>query len=411
MKKVILSLSLLCSTMFYAGGFRVSTQGVKQFAMAHTSAHAEDASVAFFNPAGISFIPAKFSVAAGGFGALSTINYQNLATLENVETNNPISTPVYAALAYKVTPNISVGFSFATPFGSTIQYPEDWSGRDIVQKMQLRSMFYQPMVSVKLAPWVALGASYIYATGSVNWDKAITQQGGSVNIKDEKAKGQGMAFGLYFQPDEKWDVTVAYRSPIRMEANNGVATFNLPQSVLSNLGLTSTNQDGFKATLPLVDEITLGATYKVLPNWKISAEMNYAGWENYNKLDLDFSKALVGNQPSDRTLQRTPKNFNNAKIFRVGTEYAFNPKIAGRLGYYYDESPYADQWFTPETPSFNSNVFTAGLGLKFGGLGIDLAGALALPKSRTFLNEYYNFGGQAKARAYYIGLGVYYNIK
>lgn len=52
----------------YAGGFRLSLQGVKQLAMAHTSAHTEDASVAFFNPAGISFIPSKLSVAAGALG-------------------------------------------------------------------------------------------------------------------------------------------------------------------------------------------------------------------------------------------------------------------------------------------------------------------------------------------------------
>ena len=67
MKKIVVSTALLAASLVYAGGFRVSLQGVKQLAMAHTSAHAEDASVAFFNPAGISFIPNKLSVAAGGF--------------------------------------------------------------------------------------------------------------------------------------------------------------------------------------------------------------------------------------------------------------------------------------------------------------------------------------------------------
>ena len=66
--KKFLSVALAASMATYAGGFRLSLQGVKQLAMAHTSAHTEDASVAFFNPAGISFIPSKLSVAAGGFG-------------------------------------------------------------------------------------------------------------------------------------------------------------------------------------------------------------------------------------------------------------------------------------------------------------------------------------------------------
>ena len=81
MKKIFITAALTAGVMAYAGGFRVSLQGVKQLAMAHTSAHAEDASVAFFNPAGISFIPAKLSVAAGGFGVSNKITYQNTSTL------------------------------------------------------------------------------------------------------------------------------------------------------------------------------------------------------------------------------------------------------------------------------------------------------------------------------------------
>lgn len=411
MKKIIVAMSCLASLASYAGGFRVSLQGVKQFAMAHTSAHTEDASAAFYNPAAISFIPARLSVAAGGFGAFSEVNYQNLTTLENVKTDNPTGTPIYAAITYKIVDKVSVGFSFSTPFGSTIQYPTDWSGRELVTRLALKSFFYQPMISVKLAPWASVGASYIYATGEVDWDKAVTQQGGTLNLQDKKAKGHGMSLGFYFKPDERWEITTAYRSPVNMKAENGVATFNLPQSVLANLRVSATGQDAFTATLPLVEEYTLGASVWVTPKWKLAADFNYHGWEKYSKLDLDFANALVGNNPADRTVQSTPKNFHNTKTYRVGTEYRFKPSFAGRLGYYYDETPYTDNWFIPETPSFNTHVVTAGLGFKFGGLGVDLAGGYAFPEPRTFTNTYYNFSGQAKAKAYYMGLGLSYNIK
>lgn len=89
--------------------------------MAHTSAHAEDASVTFFNPAGMSFIPSKLSVAAGGFGINSKVTYQNLSTLESYSTDNPMGTPIYAAVAYKVLDNLSLGFNFSTPYGSSVK--------------------------------------------------------------------------------------------------------------------------------------------------------------------------------------------------------------------------------------------------------------------------------------------------
>ena len=409
MKKLLITTALAAGVLSYAGGFRVSLQGVKQLAMAHTSAHAEDASVTFFNPAGMSFIPAKLSVVAGGFGAINKVTFQNLSTLQSAETDNPIGTPLYAAVAYKVTDDVSLGFNFATPFGSTIQWPSTWEGAEMVQKMELKSFFFQPMVSFKLAPWASFGASYIYAKGKVNWDKAITGYGGSLNINDEKASGSGFGFGFYFQPNDKLDLSVAYRSPIDMKAKNGTATFNVPKSLYPNLGIDANGQDKFKATLPLVDEYTLGATYKITPKWLVSADFNYTGWSRYERLTLDFEHAPVGNQPTDPTVLVTPKNFKNTKTFRLGTQYMFNDMIAGRLGAYYDESPYSNENFIPETPSFNSYVITAGLGFKFNKLGVDIAGAYAMPQSRQVNNTYYNFVGQAKAKAYYFGLGLSYN--
>lgn len=409
MKKILVSTALLAGVLSYAGGFRVSLQGVKQLAMAHTSAHTEDASVAFFNPAGMSFIPSKLSIVAGGFAASNKITFQNLNTLQSTSTDNPTGTPIYAAIAYKPIDKLSIGFSFSTPFGSTIQYPYDWEGKEIVQKLELKSFYFQPMVSVKMADWLAFGASYIYAIGIVNWDKAVTQFGGQVNLKSEDATGQGFGFGFYFKPDKDFEASVAYRSPVDMKAKDATATFSFPsQSVYGLLGLGTDGIDNFNATLPLVEEYTIGMTYKVTPKWLISADFNYHGWERYSKLTLDFAKAPVGNQ-TDNTILVSPKNFRNTKTFRLGTQYAFTNAIYGRLGGYYDESPYTDENFIPETPSFNTFVLTGGLGFKLNKFGVDVAGGYAFPQSRSANNSYLGFYGQAKAKAFYGGLGISYN--
>ena len=410
MKKIVLTTALLAGVLAQAGGFRVALQGVKQLAMAHTSAHAEDASVTFFNPAGMSFIPAKLSIAAGGFGAKSSVTYQNLSTLESFDTNNPLGTPIYAAIAYRVLDNVSVGFNFSTPFGSTIEWPSDWAGREIVQRLELKAFYFQPMISFKLAPWASVGGSYIYAKGLVNWDKAVTQLGGSLNLTDDKASGSGFGVGFYLQPTDKLDVSIAYRSPIDMEAENGVVSFNISPALYPNLGLDASGKDSFKATLPLVDEYTVGVTYKLTPKWIVSGDFNYSGWDRYNQLTLDFANAPIGNQPNDPTVLVSPKNFKSTQTWRVGTQYQINDMFAARAGYYYDQSPYADKDFQAETPSFDSNVVTAGLGINvMKGFGVDIAGGIAFPKSRLVQNDYNNFYGQAKAKAYYFGLGLSYN--
>ena len=411
MKRILITTALLAGVFSYAGGFRVSLQGVKQLAMAHTSAHTEDASVAFFNPAGISFIPNKLSVAVGGFGAITEVEYQSLETLQSYKTENPLGTPLYAAIAYKVTNNVSVGLSVTTPFGTTVKWADDWTGREIVQKMELKSFYFQPMVSFKFNEWASIGVSYIYAKGIVDWDKAVTNLGGTLNINDEKATGSGFGVGFYLKPSSNLDLSIAYRSPVIMKADNGVATFTgVPEAVLTSpqLNVGADGQDAFTAELPLVDEYTIGLTYKITPKWLVSADFNYHGWERYSKLTLDFENAQVGNQ-ADKTVLVSPKNFKNAKTFRIGTQYMLTDKLAGRLGYYFDESPYEDKYFIPETPSFDASVFTAGLGYKFGKLGVDLAAALSFPEARKVNNDYLSFRGQAKAKPMYLGLGFTYN--
>ena len=411
MKRILITTALLAGVFSYAGGFRVSLQGVKQLAMAHTSAHTEDASVAFFNPAGISFIPNKLSVAVGGFGAITEVEYQSLETLQSYKTENPLGTPLYAAIAYKVTNNVSVGLSVTTPFGSTVKWADDWTGREIVQKMELKSFYFQPMVSFKFNEWASIGVSYIYAKGIVDWDKAVTNLGGTLNINDEKATGSGFGVGFYLKPSSNLDLSIAYRSPVIMKADNGVATFTgVPEAVLTSpqLNVGADGQDAFTAELPLVDEYIIGLTYRITPKWLVSADFNYHGWERYSKLTLDFENAQVGNQ-ADKTVLVSPKNFKNAKTFRIGTQYMLTDKLAGRLGYYFDESPYEDKYFIPETPSFDASVFTAGLGYKFGKLGVDLAAALSFPEARKVNNDYLSFRGQAKAKPMYLGLGFTYN--
>ena len=411
MKRILITTALLAGVFSYAGGFRVSLQGVKQLAMAHTSAHTEDASVAFFNPAGISFIPNKLSVAVGGFGAITEVEYQSLETLQSYKTENPLGTPLYAAIAYKVTNNVSVGLSVTTPFGTTVKWADDWTGREIVQKMELKSFYFQPMVSYKFNDWASIGVSYIYAKGIVDWDKAVTNLGGTLNINDEKATGSGFGVGFYLKPSSNLDLSIAYRSPVIMKADNGVATFTgVPEAVLTSpqLNVGADGQDAFTAELPLVDEYIIGLTYRITPKWLVSADFNYHGWERYSKLTLDFENAQVGNQ-ADKTVLVSPKNFKNVKTFRIGTQYMLTDKLAGRLGYYFDESPYEDKYFIPETPSFDASVFTAGLGYKFGKLGVDLAAALSFPEARKVNNDYLSFRGQAKAKPMYLGLGFTYN--
>lgn len=411
MKKILLLIAFISISLeLYAGGYRVSLQGVRQAAMAHTSAHTRDASVAFFNPAGIAFIPEKLSVTAGGFGVLSYVDFQDTRTFETAKTDNPIGTPFYLGVAYKVTDKFSAGLSVTTPFGNSVKWNKDWSGRDLITEIQLKSFFFQPTIAYRFNDWFSVGFGYIYVIGGVKLQKAITSVNGNMTIKDNYATGQGFNIGMYFKPTDKLDVSIAYRTNIDVDVVKGKADFDIPQSLIGS-STFPTAHDKVNVSLPLVSEFTLGATYRVTPQWSVSADFNGHGWERYKNLIFDFEQNQIGNTPTDPTISSTPKEYKNSYSYRIGTEYMATDRLALRLGYYYDQSPVSKEYWNPETPSADNNVFSTGIGYKFGkGFYVDVFGNYLKGSPRNIENTTIaNFVGQVKTHSFMFGLGLTWN--
>ncbi|MDR1876394.1 MAG: outer membrane protein transport protein [Flavobacteriaceae bacterium] len=409
-KRIFLLILFITFSTLQAGGFRVSLQGVRQAAMAHTSAHTRDASVAFFNPAGIAFIPSKLSISAGAFGVFGKAEYQNISTLYKAETDNPVSTPMAFNIAYKATDQLSVGFSLTTPFGSAVDWGENWAGKDLVTSIELRSFFFQPTVAYRFNDWFSVGVGYIHAVGSVNLQKAISAVDGKMILEDKDATGNGFNLGMYFKPTKNLDISIAYRSRIDMDAVHGTAKFEVPQSLIGS-DLFATADDRFNGLLPLASEFTLGLTYRILPKWSISADWNASGWERYRNLVFDFEQNKVGNDPKDPTISSSPKNYKTSYSFRFGTEYLPTEDLALRLGYYHDQSPVKDEYWNPETPSTDNNAVTGGIGYSFFNkkLMLDLTGIYYVGKPRKVANEFYNFFGEAKLSSFMVGFGLTWN--
>ncbi len=402
-------LGIMMTVSVFAGGFRVSLQGVRQAAMAHTSAHVKDASVIFFNPAGMSFIEEKLSVTAGFFGVSINSEYQDYSRQYSHKTDNPISTPAYFGVSYRVSDMVSVGLSVTTPYGNTVEWGKDWNGRDLVQDIELKSFFFQPTVSFKFTDWFSAGLGFIYARGNVELNRALTTVNGDLQLKTNDADGKGFNVGAYFRPSDKLDVSLAYRTKVDMKVKKGKANFNVPSSLIGNSPFLTAN-DTFDATLPLASEFTAGLTYRVKPNFILSGDFNASGWQAYHRLTFDFGQNQVGNNPEDPTISTTPKDFQYTFTYRLGGEYIFKNDLALRLGYYYDESPATYEYFSPETPTTDNSYFTFGLGYEFqNGISLDGFGSALFGNVKKFDNQFSGFQGQLKNDGFIFGFGITYN--
>ena len=410
MKKIFLTLALAAlSSSAFAGGYRVALQGVRQAALGGNSTTlTRDASVAFYNPAGLAFVDAKLSIAAGGFGVKSEGKWQDPATLNHAKTDNGISTPIYFAISYKPVDDLAIGLSVATPFGSALKWPGDWENRSNITEIELQAFNIQPTVAYKFTEWFSVGAGFIYTHGAATLKRVQTVAGNDIGLEleDDDAHGLGFNVGAMFRPTDKFNFSLAYRSNVDAKANYGTVTWhNVPSGLSTNPTFQTTQ---WQTILPLPSEFVVGTSYKVTPKLELFGEVSWQNWTRYKDLTIKLQNPQTGYEQESVSV----KNWKDNTIFRLGAEYSFTDMVQGRLGYYYDQSPVPSSFWSSETPSTNLHAFNAGLGFNFkNGFMLDLYGGFVHGEERYIHNVSQDFRGDIKLKAFNFGVGVAYNIK
>src|SRR5688572_1464991 len=131
-KKLLITTSLLLSSaMSFGAGYQINLQGLRQLAMGGTGAAvAWDASTIFYNPGGLSELD-HWQAYAGAFFIMPSVKYVQSPGVYTAETKSAVFTPfnVYVGgpVAYKSKVNLGLGIY--TPFGSGLQWDDNWSGR------------------------------------------------------------------------------------------------------------------------------------------------------------------------------------------------------------------------------------------------------------------------------------------
>jgi len=410
----LLSLTLaLTAASAFAGGYRVSLQGQKQLAMGHTGvAVVNSAEVLFFNPAGAAFLKDKFNFSVGGNALFARTAFQNETYNWRASTDNT-GTPFEVYASYRATDWLTVGLAVYTPYGSAVEWDRDWQGSHLVNNIDLKAIYVQPTVSVKLSDKFSVGGGPIFVTGGVEFNRNLTrsltdEQGNrsDVTIDQQGVTAWGWTAGFMFNPLETVRLGVNYRSEITMEARGGDATFHdLPAFAQ---GIYTNTQ--FNADLPLPAELTAGLSIQLTNKWLVAFDYNRAFWNVYDALTVSFANGTP--------TSNNPRNYKDAGTYRVGAQFTPNNKFAFRAGWYFDESPVQDGYFAPETPRNDSMGFTGGLTYQISPkFGVDFSFLYLHFDETTNSYDYFNedgtdvtFGGTYKNVVFSPGVGVTYSF-
>ena len=173
----ILSLFFL-PKLSYAQGFQVNFQGQKQQGMgcAGTALYQDGASI-FYNPGSVAFSNEN-SINIASTPIFSNVLYVDSATKQGYRTKNPVGTPFSAYGIFQAHKHDKLKFGIAayTPFGSTVQWEENWIGRFALTRLELKAIYIQPTLSYRIADVIGIGAGFIISTGNVNLQKDVPVQ-------------------------------------------------------------------------------------------------------------------------------------------------------------------------------------------------------------------------------------------
>lgn len=163
MRKLLsLTLLALAGSSVFAGGYRVAIQGQKQLGMGHTGvAVVNSAEVAFFNPAGMAYLDKKFNVSVGANALFANVKFQNSQYNWTAESEN-VGTPFSVYATYKLNDWLTAGLAVYSPYGSAVDWDQDWHGSFLVNNIDLKAIFVQPSVSIRVGDHFSIGGGQVF---------------------------------------------------------------------------------------------------------------------------------------------------------------------------------------------------------------------------------------------------------
>lgn len=405
MRKIVALLTICSPLLLKAQGFQVSLQGQKQQGMGGTGvASASDGAALYFNPGAASFLKQN-SVSFGASPVISHAQYVDASSSAVAETSSPVSYPFtgYVVLGKKSS-KLKYGIAAYTPFGSTIDWQNGWTGRFVLTHLQLFSVYIQPTVSYKINDKLGIGAGFVYGIGKVNLQRDIPVSDNSGNYGkaelDGNARGYGFNAGLYYKPSTNLSFGLTYHSQVNMEMKKGTATFTVPASLASEFP-----SGDFSSNLSLPNVITLGAAYNATKKLMLAAEVSMIGWKCYDTLAFDYAK-----NTDALTDTKSARDYKNTEAYRLGAQYQVNNKLDVRAGIKYLVTPIKDGYVTPEIPDASHISYSAGLGYRFCSRFSADASFTFENMKRTDTNNESQLSGTYKTYLFIPGLSLNYNF-
>jgi long-chain fatty acid transport protein len=259
-----------------------------------------------------------------------------------------LSTASYNNLQLRnFNPNLFIGLSINSPFGSGTHPGQGWAGNFDVSRSRLSTINVQPVIGYRISEQlsVAVGAQIQYIR--FTQEQTISPIG-PLNTQLARVSGDDYGFGftagLTWTPMPGTQLGIGFRSAIKhtLEGEQflqttppvGVATVCTP-------GLPCTRPISASVTLP--ELVTFGVRQNITPDFAISGTVEWQNWSRVGTIGIEGS-------PTGAALAL---NYRDGWYAALGVDWRVMPQLTLRAGVGYEWTPVRDEWRTVAIPDSN----------------------------------------------------------
>lgn len=391
MKKLLLSVAVAAAGAMpaMAEGYQINTLSARQNGMGHTGVALHlGAESQMFNPAGMGWLNDDFQF-SGSVSPIFAYATAELPDGHEYDTDNKAATPMSFAAAFSIYDNLKAGVAFYTPYGSSINWTDNWPGSDLNQSVSLKVFTVQPTVAWRPLPNLSVGAGLMITWGQVDLNKGLVSAAGfdammqqqapgfpsvgettpaSVNLTGNAHPRFGIHAGVMYDINDQWTVGASFRSEMKMRVKAGEASLRFASPEIERiitaakpeLGLI--NKTEFTAEMPCAAIYNIGVSYRPIKPLVIAFDAQFTQWSAYKQLDIEFPKLPDALQQAFN--QHIAKNYHNSWTFHLGAQYALTHRFDVRAGLMIDTTPVDDNHYNPETPGMNKIEPSVGLSFR-----------------------------------------------
>lgn len=371
-KLAVASALVAGSSQAFAGGFAIGTQSGSGMgnAFAGGAAVADDASVVWSNPAGMTALPAGKHITGALHLVRPSFKFQNAGSTGafavpgagNGGDGGDWAYIPNGFFAMDITPALRFGLALNVPFGLTTNYDAGWQGQLVALKSSLKTINIQPSLAYRVNNTFSIGAG----VSLQKIDARLTNLAGTAGEAILKADdvGYGFNIGAVFEPSSATRIGLHYRSAIKYDLKGNV-TFTSPAA-------NAANSVAAAASLKVPDSASLSVLHKLNPRWEIMGDVTWTGWDKLQQLTVVRTSSSAvpfsGGNPlggvAGTVFTALPFQWDNTWRFGVGANYQFNPQAKLRLGMAFDQTPTNDVHRSPRLPDQDRTWIAFGIQYK-----------------------------------------------